>query len=459
MPRLALALLLLLFALPSFAQQSFHVSPIATFDFGSPLFINRAAGVFDRSTIPDTGVSKAFSYGLGVQAAVGLIGPIGLVGAISGQYTLGQFGSSRPGGDTISGHEWKLSAEALVAWEPSMVSLRAGPWASERLAGTIFSNTSVSASSALSYPFHFGLTAGLAWQIANLPVKMELKARLDLRELSAAGANAWSYGSSIAYDWDWNKSTNATQLVPSPKVGGLKPAHQSGDRLKPVLPRVTFLVNGSEARGNPPLDREEKYVTEYSMVEAPNASPTVAKWIDNSYHLPHLSIACTSANGSLIILSGQRRLLYRTLAADSSQSITIVNLDEDTAWHHALLGLKSTDSNQLIAELAIDSKLALDTLMLPPADSTHSENLLEKHEFRFRLSQKYAQYAGGRLVLDLLFRRMQSILAQHPNISVFTQTGAGSALLERLREVLGNSWDGTMQPENLDSYVTVLFEY
>jgi hypothetical protein len=65
MLRRVLSLSLLCFALPAFAQQTFHISPIVSFDYGSPLFINRQPGIFNHSSATDTGVSSSFSYGLG----------------------------------------------------------------------------------------------------------------------------------------------------------------------------------------------------------------------------------------------------------------------------------------------------------------------------------------------------------------------------------------------------------
>jgi hypothetical protein len=108
--RYLLALPILFFALAVYGQRVASVAPFVSFDFGSPLFINRAPGVLDRFSSVDTGTSSAFSYGFGAEALLGSIGPIALIGRMEGIYSTGKF----TGRDTISGQEWKLNAEAEI---------------------------------------------------------------------------------------------------------------------------------------------------------------------------------------------------------------------------------------------------------------------------------------------------------------------------------------------------------
>ncbi len=433
---------LLFFALSAKGQETPAISPIITFDYGSPLFINRAAGVFNHSSVPDTGISSAFSYGLGMRGAIGLSGPIGLLGRVSGIYSTGQFNSSLGGGDTVSGHEWKLLAEALLDWKPSAISLRAGPWLSARIAGTILANHPGSFfASAQSPSIHYGLAAGLAWDITHFPIEPELTTHIDLTELSEAGAKAWSVGLSLAYKFGGEEHTLA-----SPKMTQAK-----SWATPPVPASVKFLVNGSPSQGSPPLERVETRIKEYRMIDSANAAPNVSQWIDESYHLPRLAISFTFRRGRgayLMLFKDSLRLLEKTFpgAADSlSRTDTLLDLDRDSAWQNILAHLNTGENNRLIAELLTNSKTVRDTLLLPPADTSRAVQTIVRREFRFELSDNYGRYKGGAQSLDLLLGRMKELMDSTNAIRIQEGIGdrnpTGRAALEtKLKATLGNRW-------------------
>lgn len=443
MIRCLLPFLLLLFALSANAQETALISPIVSFDYGSPLFINRAAGAFNHSSIPDTGVSSSFSYGLGAEGAMGLIGSIGLIGRMEGIYSTGIF----TGRDTVSGHEWKLLAEALAEWKPSAISLRAGPWVSERLLSTISSN--VSAPSSASNPFHAGIAAGLSWAIPNFSLEPEIHTHLDFTELSQAGSNAWSIGLLLSYHLGENNRIEASALQAS-RPSSHAP-HSSLVTAQPssLPPRVQFLVNGSAGDGMVPLERVETRFKDYTMVDSANTPPKVTQWIEESYHLPRLAVGCKfpQRNETSLRLFKDSFWLFEKTFKETANAIgevdTVLDLDRDSAWQHVLALMNTGENNRLIAELRTNSETARDTLILPPADTSRSLKTIVKQEFRFELSDNYSQYKGGRQSLNLLLGRMKELLDSTNTIRIWERTSgqnpAGHAALEKkLEGVLGN---------------------
>ncbi len=470
MKSLLLPLPLLFFALAARAQLA--VSPVASFDFGSPLFINRAPGVLNPFSATATATSSiSESYGVGAEFLIpGLLAaPIGLMGRIAGVYTTGHFDASN---FSVTGSEAKLLLEAGANWNLAQLSISAGPWISQAIVRNISetntAGTNITPPDSASAATHAGLFAGIAWDLPDFSIRPEITTHIDLTPNLDAGSNAWSIGLSLTYsprtrerrsiDTEIINGTASinppSSVVPLPTLFPPKPTS--------VRPSVHFLVNGSEARGNPPLEREEVHVTEYTMVDAPNASPKVTQWIDKSYHLPHLSIMISSARGgSLEVWSADERLFSRLLPADSAEPIQAVNLDEDSSWPNGLVRLRSNDTNRLVAELRAGSSLARDTLVFPPADSASATSVIAKYESRFLLSGNYARYSGGGRVLELLLQRMQSLLVLNPKISISANPKAAAApLMNRLRSALGNAWPSAHSSESSEgAYISVVFEY
>jgi hypothetical protein len=358
---------------------------------------------------------------------------------LEGIYTTGIF----TGRDTISGHEWKLLAEALFDWKPTAIALRAGPWISERLSGTIFDNQPSSfVGSAQSPSFHYGMAAGIAWKIKKFPIEPELNTHLDLTELSQAGANAWSVGFSLVYHLGGNNHIEAPPFQTS-LPSSVIPQHPS------IPVRVQFLVNGKGSNGNPPLERVETRVKEYRMVNAPNTSPKVTQWIEESYHLPQLALSSEfprRSGADLVLFKDSVRLfekIFPGIAESGSKIDTVVDLDRDSAWQHVLALMNTGENNQLIAELRTGSETVRDTLILPPADTSRAAKTIVKHEFRFELSDNYGRYKGGAQSLDLLLDRMKELLDSTNTIRIEEgvneqNLAAHAALEKKIAHVLGN---------------------
>ena len=447
---LLLVFFFLLLPLASFAQQKIELAPVASFDFGSPLFINRAEGILNSFGGTGSGTSSSTSYGVGLEArGPEWIAPhLDLIGRVEAVYTTGHFTfDSIP--STISGSEAKLLFEAGAGWNLAPISLDVGPWISQAIVRTI-SETNGTPSNANSSYTHAGLGAGVAWDIPNFALRPELNTHLDLTELSQAGANAWSFGISLSYH------VGSTAGLEEQAAMNSAPRDTSRGE---APPQVKFLVDGAEVRGNPPLDREELHVTQYTMADAPNTSPTVEHWIKRSYHLPQLSILYSEKGpGTLRVASGTRELLRKQLD-DTSPGGTKIEPLRDSEWQHNVLQLNSADTNLLIAELLLDAETLRDTLVFPPADSSAASTVITKHESRFRLLTNYAHNTGGKEVLELLLQRMQALLEENPAITI-TAPSQHLPLFSRLQAALGDRWNSATVTEAPGSpYVTVVFDY
>ncbi|HWF44338.1 MAG TPA: hypothetical protein VG537_06830 [Candidatus Kapabacteria bacterium] len=289
MIRYLLALPILFFALAVYGQRAASVAPFVSFDFGSPLFINRAPGALNRFFSVDTGTSSCFSYGFGAEAAIGQIGPIGFIGGMEGIYSTGKF----TGRDTIAGQEWKLNAEAEIEWKPSAISIRGGPWVSARLSGTVWDRgADVTSSSTLSSPVHYGIVAGLAWQIANGPLRSELNAHLDLTELPNAGVNAYSFGISLAYSIGNVAASDDVEQVSTRS----NPTQPERVETHPTT-RVQFLVDGIRPLIDLSLQRAEIKEKQFTLLR-PGFSLGSAHFLskEEATHFSYASLANKAAD-------------------------------------------------------------------------------------------------------------------------------------------------------------------
>ncbi|HET6401491.1 MAG TPA: hypothetical protein VFH95_08845 [Candidatus Kapabacteria bacterium] len=443
MIRRLLPISLLLFALSAKAQPVV-ISPIVSFDYGSPLFINRAPGVLNPLPGNLSGSSSGASYGLGGQITLPIVGSLGLMGGMEAVYSTGSFASSAI---SISGNDFKLLMEAAAEWESSQFAVSAGPWISQRFAGGHVleqdsNGTNITPSNAMSSATHLGLFAGLICNIHNFPLRPELNTHLDFTELPQAGVNAWSFGLSLAFVFGRNEKietpSNPT-VLPPPFI-----PHASS-----FLASVKFLVNGSPSQGSPPLERVETRIKDYRMVDSANAAPRITQWDEESYHLPHLALhyLFLRRNGAnLMLFKDSLRLLEKIFpgTTDSVGGIdTVLDLEQDSAWQTILTHLNTGENNRLIAELLTNSEVIRDTLVLPPADTSRAAKTIVKQEFRFELSDNFNRYTGGREALDLLLARMKELLDSVNTIRIqegtSEQNSAGHAALEKkIEAVLGN---------------------
>ncbi|MDP4198474.1 MAG: hypothetical protein Q8922_00950 [Bacteroidota bacterium] len=409
------------------------VSPVASFEFGSPLFISRAPGAYNHAKLADTGVSSAFSVGLGVQATMRLMGPIGLIGRIEGVYTTGEF-LSIAGGDTISGHEWKLVAEALAEWSASGISLRLGPWVSERVLGKVNRNGVDVAT--MSAPFHFGAISGFAIGPAGWAIQPELTARVDLSQLQDAGANAWSIGISLAYPITASEpSVTAPERTVEPTA---------------AEPIVKFLVNRALVKREVPLERVKQFVKQYTMSDSANDAPIVKQWVVESYHLPQLAVLVEmegGVSGDLTISKDTLKLMQTSMTAFNRAGVArdTTELDTDPGFLEALAHLNIGAWNTLVAEFRSSrgSAVVRDTLILPPVDTNGKVRTVEKKQLRFEFSLNYAAHEGGNETLGLLLDRMKSLAQPSDRITILKPRTAELAeqqrdLTKRITDALGD---------------------
>jgi hypothetical protein len=443
-----------------------ELSPIVSFDYGSPLFINRSPNVLDTFPGTASGTSSSESYGLGVQA-IGrgwFTTGLDLIGRLQAIYTTGRF-SFNTIPYSITGSEVKLLLEGGVHWDITPLALNGGGWISQSIVRSILETNAAGANitpfNAASASTHAGLFAGVAWEIPNFPLRPELNTHFDLTQRAVAGSNAWSVGLSLAYLFEKIGRANAqTVVVPIPAAVQVPaPTHEF------IPARVKFLVNGAESEGAPPLERVEIRVKEYRMIDAPNTPPRVTQWVDESYHLPHLAITCSfdrHVGSYLMVLKDSLRLIEKTFVPElnaAQKADTTLDLNEDSAWQHVLAHLNTGESNKLIVELRPGGSspfAARDTLVLPPADMSRAEQTIEKNQYRFILPDQFGKYKGGRESLDLLMGRIKQLLDSCRSITIFEssekKSNAGhSVLLQRLHAALGAAWMDARRMESSDT--------
>ncbi len=414
---------ILFFAIAANAQQSVSISPIASFDFGSPLFINRAQGVLNPVSGSATGTSSSESYGVGVDATLPhMIGQIGLLGRIEGVLSTGRFDFNFPV-YSVSGHDVKLLAEAGATWQAAPFTLRFGPWLSQAISTKVTevdpSGNDITPSDAKSASTHFGLSAGVGWKIPNFPIRPEITTHLDLTELSQAGLNAWSAGLTIAYTF------GSEQVQHPPLAEPVAP--RPPPTLPLLLPRVKFLVNGTPSTGNPPLERVETSVKEYAMVDSANVPPRASQWVEDSYHLPHLTLSChfdRNYAAYLMVLKDSLRLIEKNFPSASEAAPTedtILRLEEDPAWRNVLVRLNTVERNQLVVELRSGNEnldVSRDTLILPAVDTSSGVPTTVKKQWRFVFSEDYSNVEGGAESLELLLDKLKAMLDSQHRITI-----------------------------------------
>ncbi len=473
MIRWLLSISLLFLALSANAQEQFSISPLASFDIGSPLFINREQGVLNPFGIASNGNSSSESYGIGVQAAIpNLVGHLGLMGQLQGIYNTGKFTfTAQP--YAVSGIDRKLLLEVGALWDAQPFTIRAGPWLSQSISNDIYENdpvgNNITPSNAASAATHVGLSAGIAWKIPDFPLRPELNTHLDLTELSQAGVNAWSVGISVAY----SLGDGVAQAPARSQTSDSE--HRAEARATPVasiIPHVRFLVNGAEAIGNPPLERVETHVKQYAMIDSAHVAPRVTQWMQESYRLPHLALSCEfdrKSAGYLMILKDSIRLIekyFEGISNADTASDTILDLEKDAAWNNVLSHLNTGESNRLIAELRINRDQLFsynDTLVFPPVDTSRAAKTVVKKQFRFVLSDHFSDIEGGQESLNLLFSKIKELLGSNTIITILEPSNSTDPtkhidLLQRLRDTLGDASAGAHHEENSQDATVVILE-
>jgi hypothetical protein len=446
--RFAAVVPLLLFCSSASAQVGvfgtpLQIAPIATFDFGSPLFINRKDTVFHLTSDDGGGTSTRTSYGLGVDVGLPSLfsKDVGIAARILGVYSAGTF---RSGFDSvITGYDVTAQEEAALAWDISPFIIRAGGWLSQRIKGKVFENgVDVTSDNTQSLKPHVGILAGVDWNLS--PVTIELNSQLDLGEIENANIHALSMGIAVSLPLGSTRKADDTMLA------HIQPAKRPA--FTPA--RVRFLVNRSEIGRTVSLQRMELRVKEYEMIDSANIAPKVRQWISESYHLPHLAVACEidrEAGGELKLsklerFSDARELWMGTLNPVRSSAVThdtTIDLDRDTRWQTALASLSISEQNAIVAELreANSAFIARDTLVLPAVDTARGEPIVKK-QFRFILSDRFDEIAGQTEALDLLLERMKSLLdpSAHITVHMNREHSANPKLTERVTQAIGK-WD------------------
>ena len=248
-------LVVILLTLDAAAQERPAFSPILSFDFGSPLFLNRNPSVLNNADTSVSGTSSNETYGIGLQWLLSnaFSEHWGLQTNVSARYSNGKF----VGGRTITGNEWKAVLEATPSWTQDPFNIHIGPWLSTRLSGLVLEDkVDVSGSGTLSPATHVGLLAGAGVRFANFPFEPELHASLDLTEFSRAGTNAYSFGLSLAIPLQ-------SRVVQTTDAFAQEPTSTA----RPAPSRIRFLVNRSELARTVPLEREELRVKQYTMLD------------------------------------------------------------------------------------------------------------------------------------------------------------------------------------------------
>jgi hypothetical protein len=467
---------IIFFALAANGQEAITISPVVSFDLGAPLFINRAQGVIDPiggNTATFTSLTE--SYGLGLQFMIPNVFAkhIGLLERVEGVYTTGRFSFGTPA-YSVSGIDRDVLFEIGAFWDIHPFSISAAPWISEAISRTVYENdpngTQIASGEGIaSVATHFGFSAGLGWNIPNLPLRAELNGNLDLTELSQAGANALTAGISLIYTFGGKDAPAPT--ITQTSDSGRRAEAPAAPVVPAVTPRVRFLVNGAEANGNPPLERVEMRVKEYAMVDSANVPPRVTKWAEESYRLPHLSLVCRfdrRSAGYLMILKDSLRLMEKYFGGNSDAfSDTTIDLESDDSWNTILSHLNTNESNRLVAELRTNREqlsLSCDTLLLPPVDTTRAVQTIEKKQARFILHDDYRNVEGGEESLELLLAKIDEMLAPTASINIIESAHAKypalySDLKQRLLRTLGKAWTDSPHEEGVgesDSIVIVL---
>ncbi len=251
-----LLLLLLLLTLSAAAQERPAFSPVLSFDFGSPLFLNRNPSTLNASDTTLTGTSSGETYGIGLSWEIPSFfsSQWSLQTNLSARYSVGKFVG---GGRNIAGNEWKAALEVCPAWTSGPLDVRLGPWLSTRLSGLVLEdNIDVADSGTLSSRTHVGLLGGVGWRFGNFPIEPELHASLDLTEVGRAGFNAMSLGLSLTIPLQSSSEHDTNDH-----------AIESRSSARPVPSRIRFLVNRSELARTVPLEREEVRVKQYTMLD------------------------------------------------------------------------------------------------------------------------------------------------------------------------------------------------
>ena len=429
--RFAAIVPLLLFIADARAQRPIELAPVVSFEYGSPLFINHADNVFNLSA--GSGSAPATSYGLGAQVDLAhlLNEQWGAHARVLGVFTTGHFASD-DGSITISGNDTKLQLEASLEWNPAALLARVGGWYSARVGGSVTPDVPNNRSPSN----HSGALAAFGWRGGW--IDPEINTHVDLMPGVLQFQNRFSFGVAVAIPL---QAAASPELSPPPSAATPVAGDRlnSGEALAAAPPvagaaiapgRVRFLVNRSELEHDVQLQHVELRVKEYTMIDSPNVAPRVAQWVTESYHLPHLGIAVEldrDARGWLRLYDAADPMMDISLVQvggghGAVTSDTSIVLDNDPHWQKAIANLNIHQTNAIVAELtqstpAIQRITSLDTLILPPVDSSEGHTIVKK-EFRFILSDRYNEFAQGREALDLLLDRIHELADSSVRVTI-----------------------------------------
>jgi hypothetical protein len=403
----------LLFFLFSGSLRAQEIAPLASFEFGSPIFFNRDAGVLNQFGGDSAGTSSCYSYGIGADLRwPKLIGDFGLASNVQFIYSTGRFDFTQVGA-SVTGVDRKLSLEMTALRSIGDFGVRAGGWASWSLHSNVFEHDSagnnITPAAPASARFHAGLALGGDYQFGDL--RASLFGNYDLT--ANAGVHGLTAGISLAY-----VLTSSEHLIDE------KPEAQPV-AVRQNLSTVAFTVNDTPHYHNVPVQKVERHIHEYSMrsdmqTASQKDSIYYREWIEESYHLPHIRLRVTTKETSYIIVTANEALLNRFQVRRDS-SLTINDLS----------ALDIHKTNQIVAR--VENGSATDTLILPEISSDTLPAIASNNEFRLLLSDKDS--TG----FNTLLERMTALLPTVKEIIVRTPHGeTWAALTRKIRAVFGN---------------------
>jgi hypothetical protein len=393
----------LLFVISSVAVRAQEISPLASFEFGSPLFFNRDPGVLNQFGSDSTGKSTSYSYGIGADVRwPRLLGSFGVSTNLQFIYSKGNFNFDQVGA-TVDGIDRKLRLELDALGTIGKWSARAGGWVSSRVSANVYEHDSlnnlITPATATSSPTHLGVTVGTGYRLEN--IRTSLFGNYDLTP--GAGSKGLSAGISLAYVF-----------------GDADTADDRSERSSPIVrisqSSVKFTINDSDIRGDVPVEKVEKHVHEYTMQKD---TILFREWIEESYHLPHIRLKVTSRDTAFVAITANGSLLNRyRIKRDTSLTI------------NELSALDIHKTNRIAAQ--VENGASSDTLILPEISSNLSNPIVSQNEYRFHLLDNDSTRFGK------LVEEMTSILPKVKDIVVRTPHGESwEALTQKLRTALG----------------------
>jgi hypothetical protein len=394
-----------LFFIASLSARGQEISPLVSFEFGSPLFFNRDAGVLNQFSGDSAGTSSSYSYGIGADVRwPKLVGDLGIASNLQFLYSTGRF-SFDAAGANVTGVGRKLRMELCALESIENFGIRAGGWVSSRLSANVdehdSSGTDITPPNATSAPFHAGVVLATDYRFGNL--RASLFGNYDL----TANAGLHGLGAGVSLSYVLTGETDQTDLSATQAVA--------------TVPRSTatvqFTVNDTAHYTKIPLEKVELNVHEYSM--QPD-TVVVKEWIEESYHLPRIRLQVSVHEPSYVIVTANESLLNRYRVRRDS-ALTINDLS----------ALDIHRSNRIVAQ--VENGTSADTLILPDISSNSLTGTISQSEYRFHLIDRDTAN------FNKLLARMTALTPNANNIIVRTPHGANwQVLTQKLHSALGD---------------------